>query len=141
MWNVLKTALFTIIMIVQSVLTNLVYVAQPEGISSSRESQSSPFAFTLTALHIFSNLAFVLPQFGGVISTAEGSLPELKKVFYTALDVLAADEAESRRFVRELSEENLEGTRVVIFLRFGVGIFSISPHSVKEGSENLGSRD
>jgi hypothetical protein len=65
----------------------------------------TPFAFALRTLHIFSNLSFTLPQFGGVSSTAsEGSFVELKRVFYTALDVLAADELESARFVHELRE-------------------------------------
>ncbi len=108
--------LFTVIMIVQSVLSNLVYVPQPESVSASRESESSPFAFSLSVLHLFSNLAFILPQFGGVTSTAEGGLPELKKVFYTALDILSADPAESRRFVRELSEANAEGAVLVFVL-------------------------
>lgn len=110
MWTVLKTVLFTTIMIVQSVLTNLVYIPQPENISASQEQESSPFTFSLTALHIFSNLSFILPQFGGVTSTAQGGLPELKKVFYTALDILSADVAESRRFIRELAEATLQGT-------------------------------
>lgn len=35
---------------------------------------------------------------------SEGGFIELKKVFYTALDVLAADELESARFMHELRE-------------------------------------
>lgn len=56
-------------------------------------------------LHTLSHLSFVLSQFGGVSSTAsEGGFPELKKVFYTALDILSSNELESARFVHELRE-------------------------------------
>ncbi|KAL4244684.1 hypothetical protein ABKN59_010246 [Abortiporus biennis] len=110
MWNVLKTMLFTTIMIVQSVLTTLVYVPQPSSSSSVPSSEQSnplgsPYSFALTSLHIFSHLSFILPQFGGVASTSEGGLPELKKVFYTALDILSADQEDGKRFVKELKDE------------------------------------
>ena len=46
-----------------------------------------------------------MPQFGGVASTSEGGLPELKRAFYTALDVLSASEAEAGQFVQELCRQ------------------------------------
>ena len=103
MWTLLKTLLFTSIRLVQATLSVVVYVPQPR-VASSSTSAPGPTAFSLalTALHIFSHLSFVLPQFGGVASTGEDTFPELKKVFYTALDVLSADAAESARFVHEL---------------------------------------
>lgn len=111
MWIVLKTMLFTTIRINQSVLTIVVFVPQPSPARRtsraqlSTPSQSSPYALALTALHTLSHLSFALPQFGGVSSTStEGGFPELKKAFYTALDVLSADEHESARFVHELRE-------------------------------------
>ena len=126
MWTVLKTLLFTSIRLIQSVLSVVVFVPQPQPQpqphgplqphshshsssppatpSSSSLASTSPtaYALALEALHTFSHLAFVLPQFGGVASTGESSFPELRKVFYTALDVLAADGVESARFVHEL---------------------------------------
>lgn len=110
MWSTLKTLLFTMIMIVQSVLTTLVYVPQPEPQqqdihASASPDYPSPNSYALVALHIFSHLSFVLPQFGGVTSTAQNSFVELKKVFYTALDILSSDPVESQRFVRILCED------------------------------------
>ena len=105
MWTVLKTLLFTTIRLIQSVLSVVVFVPQPSpSVPSTATSAASPTAYglALEALHTFSHLAFVLPQFGGVASTAESSFPELRKVFYTALDVLSSDSAESSRFVHEL---------------------------------------
>lgn len=91
-------------MIVQAVLTTVVYVPQP-----TQETPAPPIpsahSFALTALRVFSHLSFVLPKFGGVTSTAENSFVELKKVFYTALDVLSSDAGESEKFVRMLCED------------------------------------
>ncbi|KAI0345822.1 hypothetical protein BDW22DRAFT_1353428 [Trametopsis cervina] len=113
-WLVLKTLLFTTIRVTQSLLTVVVYTPQPlrPRRTSSRPTTPStspplatPFTFALSTLNILSNIAFTLPQFGGVSSTAsDGGFVELKKVFYTALDVLSADELESARFVHELRE-------------------------------------
>ena len=107
MWNTLKTLLFTNIMIVQAVLSTLVYVPQPpqESHASTSQPSQTPHSFALTALHIFSHLSFVLPQFGGVTSTAQNSFVELKKVFYTALDILSSEPTESERFVKILCED------------------------------------
>lgn len=101
-WNTLKTLLFTNIMIAQAVLTALVYTSPPP-------SSCSPYELALSALQILSQLSFVLPQFGGVTSTAQGGFSELKKVFYTALDILSADKEKSERFVRGLSDLEIRG--------------------------------
>ncbi|KAI0086488.1 hypothetical protein BDY19DRAFT_960151, partial [Irpex rosettiformis] len=111
-WLVLKTLLFTTIRTTQSLLSVVIYTPQPPPLRRSPSmrsvspsgSRSTPYTFALTTLQIFSNLAFTLPQFGGLSSTAESGFIELKKVFYTALDVLAADELESARFMHELRE-------------------------------------
>lgn len=120
MWTILKTLLFTTIRLVQSALSVVAFVPGPQppllsseppaptsGSASSSPPVPSPFALALAALHIFSHLSFVLPQFGGVASTGEDSFPELKRVFYTALDMLSANVGESARFVRELRESFL----------------------------------
>ncbi|KAF7796270.1 hypothetical protein EIP86_007445 [Pleurotus ostreatoroseus] len=111
MWTILKTLLFTTIRLVQATLSVVVHVPQPHIATASTSTpptttSASPSALSLTTLHILSHLSFVLPQFGGVASTsnAEGGFPELKRAFYTALDILSADSAESARFVRELRE-------------------------------------
>lgn len=114
MWSTLKTLLFTTIMMVQAVLSTLIYVPPPSP-ESRAPIDASPHAFALTALRIFSHLSFVLPQFGGVTSTAQNSFVELKKVFYTALDILSSDAAASQRFVRILCEDaRLQGQLIQV---------------------------
>ncbi|KAI0670930.1 hypothetical protein C8Q78DRAFT_974125 [Trametes maxima] len=98
-WSILKTLLFTTLMISQSVLSAVVFVSNPHEQPSS---PSSPYALALTVLHILASLSFVMPQFGGVASTSEGGLPELKRAFYMALDVLSASDVVAERFVAQL---------------------------------------
>ena len=99
MWNLLKTQLFTTIMISQAVLSTVVFVPHPADVATSPT--SSPQALATTILRTLSHLAFVVHQFGGVTATSAGGFPELKRVFYMALDVLASGPAESERFVTE----------------------------------------
>ena len=66
----------------------------------------SPYNIALDVLHTLSHLSFVMPQFGGVASTSEDGLPELKRAFYMALDVLSASQHEASRFVEELYRDN-----------------------------------
>ena len=89
-------------MIVQAILTTLVYTPSPFV-------SPSPYELALSGLQIFSHLSFVLPQFGGVTSTAQGGFSELKKVFYMALDILSADKSERERFVGGLSDLEIRG--------------------------------
>ncbi|KAI0373867.1 hypothetical protein BV20DRAFT_988973 [Pilatotrama ljubarskyi] len=109
-WSILKTLLFTTLMLSQSVLSAVVFVPAPHADrppqTSARYSSSAdiPHAIALNVLHILSHLSFVMPQLGGVASTSEGGLPELKRAFYMALDVLASSEAAAERFVVELSQ-------------------------------------
>jgi len=44
----------------------------------------------------------VITKFGGVTSTSSSGLAELKRVFYTALDILSADVEASETFVKAL---------------------------------------
>lgn len=101
-WTLLKTLLFTSIRVVQSVLSVVLFVAPPSALNDA-----TAFTVTLDTLHILAHLAFVLPRFGGVSSTGESGFPELKKAFYTALDVLSSDASESSRFIRETRNELL----------------------------------
>ncbi|KAI0755127.1 hypothetical protein C8Q80DRAFT_1143166 [Daedaleopsis nitida] len=105
-WQVLKTVLFTTLMILQSVISAVVFIPNSQAKRSEDASSTvplrSPQSIALDALHTLSHLSFVMPQFGGVASTSEGGLPELKRAFYMALDVLSASEVEAARFVEEL---------------------------------------
>lgn len=94
--------LFTSIRIVQSVLSVVLFVPPPTASNGA-----SAFSVTLSTLHALGHLAFVLPRFGGVSSTGEAGFPELKKAFYTALDILSSDAPESGRFIRETRNELL----------------------------------
>ena len=107
-WSIFKTLLFTTLMICQSILSTIVFNPHPQLESASHAS----YSIALGVLHTLSHLAFVMPHFGGVASTSEG-LPELKRAFYMALDVLSESEGESCRFVEEFCRHDgmVGGTR------------------------------
>lgn len=65
-------------------------------------------SMALAVLRIFSHLSFVISQFGGVTSQSEGGFRELRKTFYTALDILSADGEASERFVRQIGTQKGE---------------------------------
>ncbi|KAI0917380.1 hypothetical protein AcW2_007517 [Taiwanofungus camphoratus] len=108
LWSILKTLLFTVIMISQSILSTVVFVPSPAAASSSSSNVSadvpSAFSLALIVLRTLSHLSFVVSQFGGVISTSASDFPELKRTFYMALDVLSASPSESERFVLDLCD-------------------------------------
>ncbi|PIL22397.1 hypothetical protein GSI_15085 [Ganoderma sinense ZZ0214-1] len=109
-WSILKTLLFTTLMLSQSILSAVVFIPDPQSNTaySSPSGISSPYGIALDVLHVLSHLSFVMPQFGGVASTSDSGLPELKRAFYLALDVLSASETEADHFVEELCHD--EGT-------------------------------
>ncbi|PPQ69303.1 hypothetical protein CVT24_001669 [Panaeolus cyanescens] len=81
LWTMLKTLLFTCIMIFESVLSSLVYLPpQPY--------QITPASLAVQVLETLSHLSFIISEFGGVTTTTQG-FEQLKKTFYLALDVLA----------------------------------------------------
>ena len=106
-WSILKTLLFTTLMLSQSILSAVVFVPSPheDSVYGSPSGLASPYGIALDILDILSHLSFVMPQFGGVASTSESGLPELKRAFYMALDVLSASETEADRFVEELCHD------------------------------------
>ena len=110
-WSVLKTLLFTTIMISQTCLSATVYNAPPSSsrllgnTSSTSPSYPTPSSLALTTLHTLSHLSFIISQFGGVTSTSGGGFSELKRTFYTALDVVSADARNSDEFVRDIGDE------------------------------------
>lgn len=99
MWVVLKTLFFTTIIITESVLSTTVFLPL---LSSSFASTSTstpvptPPSLALTTLRTFWHFSFIITHFGGVTSL---DLPEFRKVFFLALDVLASDPRLSEEFV------------------------------------------
>ncbi|OSX57300.1 hypothetical protein POSPLADRAFT_1157257 [Postia placenta MAD-698-R-SB12] len=103
LWAILKTQLFTTLMLSQTILSTVVFTAPPHDATSS--TSYSPYLLTEGVLCTLSHLAFVIQQFGGVATTTQNGFPELKRAFYMALDVLSASTVESARFVSELCQE------------------------------------
>ncbi|KAF8505304.1 hypothetical protein JB92DRAFT_3122491 [Gautieria morchelliformis] len=99
-WKVLKTLLFSHLVVSQAILSSIQYLDPLAAGSGLDLGPSSIACSTLRSLH---HLSFVISQFGGVASSAE-SFKELKRVFYMALDIVAADLDPQRgpTFVREL---------------------------------------
>ena len=104
-WTVFKTLLFTTIMLLQSILSTITY-SRPVAPSEFKRSLSpvpTHSSLALSTLRTLSHLSFVITKFGGVISTSSAGFAELKRVFYSALDVLSADVEASETFARALS--------------------------------------
>lgn len=100
-WAILKNLLFTTLMVNQAVLDALLFL-QPIGSSNYKASN-----ITSNIIRTLSALSFVIETFGGVASTGgEGpSFPELKRVFYMAIDITAADAIVCEEIVRVLISE------------------------------------
>ncbi|KAJ3512387.1 hypothetical protein NLJ89_g3553 [Agrocybe chaxingu] len=84
-WTMLKTFLFSNIMLAEAILSAAVYVPPEYCIDIT------PATLALQTLHTLSHLSFVMSQFGGVTTTTQG-FEHLKKTFYLALDILAQSE-------------------------------------------------
>ena len=105
-WGVLKGVLFATVMVQQSVVTATFYLPPPPTkIVSPLKPSITPASLALLLLQTLSNLSFVITMFGGVTSTARASVfPQLRRLFYSALDVLSTDQAASEEFVVRLSQ-------------------------------------
>jgi hypothetical protein len=91
-WWLLKTLLFSTIMVADGVLGSVVF-AKPH------RNHQDMLGFTVrslaeTVLRTLFHISFVVSQFGGVIATAseDPGFLELRKVFYLAIDVLSSGE-------------------------------------------------
>ena len=86
-------------MIHQSILDSLLFL---RPVSSSPFQKASHVARKI--VQTLSALSFVIETFGGVASTGvDGpSFPELKRVFYMAIDIMAADAPACEQLVRDL---------------------------------------
>jgi len=108
-WTVLKTLLFTTIMLLQSILSTIAYshpvtsAVTPPKSKGSLTHLPTHSSLALSTLRTLSHLSFVITKFGGVTSTSSAGFAELKRVFYTALDVLSGDVEASETFVKALS--------------------------------------
>ncbi|KAJ3976861.1 hypothetical protein EV361DRAFT_789464 [Lentinula raphanica] len=104
----LKTLLFSVIMISDSVLSACVYVPPSHYHLSATSSLSSPASLSLTTILTLSHLSFVVSQFGGISSSGtseEASFKELRKTTYLALDILASGSSDvSERLLDELMD-------------------------------------
>lgn len=108
-WTVLKTFLFSTLMVQQSVLDGILYVPPPRSLNNRSSKTSSASDLCCSILVTLSSISFVIATFGGVTAGAspnadgEGrSFPELKKVFYMAVDILSANASASEEFVEHL---------------------------------------
>jgi len=114
-WNLLKTQLFTTIMLCQAILSTVVFVPHPG--TEPTTSTSSPQSLATAVLRTLFHLSFVIHQFGGVTASSGGGFPELKRVFYMALDVLASDPGESERFVADFCQSKPANAHVPAFVK------------------------
>jgi hypothetical protein len=122
-WNVLKTLLFSTIMITDAALSNLVFVP-PKSHSLYKAKNSLPRSPVLAArvLHTLSRLSFIISQFGGVTTTSTSGFMELKKVFYLSIDILGVDPVESEKIVRDLSTGVYVGLEEMKCIYFFLGL-------------------
>ncbi|KAF9071237.1 hypothetical protein BDP27DRAFT_1322576 [Rhodocollybia butyracea] len=94
-WQTLKTLLFSIIMISDSILSACIYVPSTVYHNlSPTSSLSSPASLALTTLLTLSRLSLLISQFGGISSLSgaadDTSFKEMRKTVYLALDILAS---------------------------------------------------
>jgi hypothetical protein len=99
-WNILKSLLFMNIMVIQTILSTGTYSSQSLAFSRHASTQAL-YNLALGTLGVLDSLSFVVARFGGISPTAGSGFMELKRVTYSALDILANDQPTSNRFVQE----------------------------------------
>lgn len=134
-------------MITQSVLSAILYTpppALPASATKVRDGNNAPSApeVALSVLQVFSDLSFVISQFGGVTSQTEGGFTELRRTFYTALDLLSADVAASETYVRKMSSrEGMSALRLPLFLVLKFEQVAESSNSLPSSGSNISLTD
>lgn len=81
-WKILKTLLFSQLMVLQTIIASLLYYKPsmfPRHISAATIAR-----IILRSLH---NQAFIISQFGGIAAMSDG-FKELKRVAYSTLDIM-----------------------------------------------------
>ncbi|KAG8875585.1 hypothetical protein FRB97_004999 [Tulasnella sp. 331] len=95
-WQILKTFLFSTVLISQAILTTLTFESVP------RDSQCTPHTLVSSVLNTFLHLAFVTSKFGGGLTSAGGGFLEQKRAFFTALDIIASNPSETALLIKRL---------------------------------------
>jgi hypothetical protein len=100
------------VMLSQSVLSTITYTPPVSSTAAppDPERAATHSSLALSTLRTLSHLSFVITKFGGVTSTSGVGFAELKRVFYSALDVLSADVEASETFVKSLDTPGLSIT-------------------------------
>jgi hypothetical protein len=93
-WTLLKSVLFSVVLVSQSILQDLTYEPTPH-----------PLSVANTIIEIFFNLSFVTSKFAGGLTSAGGGFPQQKRCFYGALDVVSTSPSESAELVLRLSSQ------------------------------------
>jgi hypothetical protein len=106
-WTHLKTLLFVTILLSSSVLSAIVYTT-PDRLSPVHHSLIS-----CTILRSLSDLSFVIESMGGVATVP---IPEMKRAFYTALDILAADAEYAKIMTIELCAGASGGEKPIMII-------------------------
>uniref|UniRef100_A0A0W0G7P3 Uncharacterized protein n=1 Tax=Moniliophthora roreri TaxID=221103 RepID=A0A0W0G7P3_MONRR len=116
-WQVLKTLLFSCVMITEAALSASLYI--PPNTYASSDLGSMPATLALCTLEMLDHLSFVVHQFGGVTSmgtpsedgSAGGVFKEMRRTFYLALDILASGASDPpEAFVKNLCGRVLVGS-------------------------------
>ncbi|KAF8629292.1 hypothetical protein AX15_003525 [Amanita polypyramis BW_CC] len=97
LWSILKTFLFSTVMIAQALLNTVIY-APPHLFAPSIRPQD----LSIQVLNTLYHLSFVVSEFGG-IAPDSGSFSELKRTTYLALDILTQEPKKAEAFVRQIS--------------------------------------
>ena len=96
-------------MLLQSIFSTVTYsrpvtsAVGPPKFKQSLEHSPTHSSLALSTLRTLSHLSFVINMFGGVTSTSSDGFAGLKRVSYSALDVLSADVEASEIFVKAVS--------------------------------------
>ena len=99
-WTLLKSVLFSVVLVSQTILQDLIYEPTPH-----------PLSIANTIIEIFFNLSFVTSKFAGGLTSTGGGFPQQKRCFYGALDVVSSSPSESAELVLRLSSQ-LKGMMV-----------------------------
>ena len=120
LWVILKTLLFSTIVLHQSILDTIMFLPSMVSFEITSLSLSKSILRTLSAL------SFIIATFGGVTAVQEmkdleegRGFPELKRVFYMAMDILSTNAKDSEEFVKELTASTNPNQCKSALLHFG----------------------
>ena len=101
-WKIFKTLLFSTVLVSQSFLTVIKFHRPPAPLPSIAFVPSqpwSPHALAARVLSLFNHLAFISSKMGSGTTSSGGGFTEQKRAYFTALDILSQDYAETEVFV------------------------------------------